>query len=668
MIDKFGQERRFALQTSPKRANRPSCPGCGNAFSQFEKGDVERSIPERFLEQVRKHSQRLAVKTHSDEFTYGAVNKAANRLAQVILASRGTVEEPVITLIEPGTMAVASMLAILNVGKIWVSLDPSHPPARNAYIVSDCQATLVLTDNKNSALATELVGGACPIINIDETEMHFSGTGINLEIRPSALACIIYTSGSSGQPKGVVHSHRSLLHLTMRHTNALQICAHDRLALLASFSHIAGVVDILRALLNGAALLPFDFRGRGIFDLRDWLIQKGITIYHPTPSLFRRFAEILNGEQQFPKLRVIHLGGDTILKRDVELYRTYFASNCILYCGFGSTEAGIIVHDFIDKETYFTDEIVSGGYAVPEMEVFLIGQEGEAQEARTPTGEIAVRSRYVALEYWRRPELTCERFTVDPLGSDDRTYRTGDMGCLGPDGRLRYVGREDFQVKIRGNRVDLREIEIATLKLEGIKEAVVIAAEDDDSGSRLIMYYSWDKGSGPSRTVVRQSLSEILPDYMIPSQFVRLDRLPLTPSGKVDRRALPQPDEGRPDLESQYVAPRTPVEEVLAAIWAEVLRVERVGAHDNFFEMGGNSLRATQVTSRMRDRLHIEVPLRSLFEAPTVTQLAAQILHDPAGRAKLERAAQLVLELERLSEAELELMIQVTSSSKEDRL
>ena len=662
------QERRFALQTSPRRANRPSCPGCGNAFSQFEKSDVERSIPERFLEQVRKRSQRLAVKTHSDEFTYGAVNNVANRLAHVILASGGTVKEPVITLIEPGAMAVASMLAILNVGKIWVSLDPSHPPARNAYIVSDSQAALVLTDTKNSALATELVGGACPIINIDETEMHFPRTGVHLEILPSALACIIYTSGTSGQPKGVVHSHRSLLHLTMRHTNALQICAHDRLALLASFSHIAGVVDILRALLNGAALLPFDFRGRGIFDLRDWLIKQEITIYHPTPSLFRRFAESLNGEQRFPKLRVIHLGGDTILKRDVELYRTYFASDCILYCGFGSTEAGIIVHDFIDKETYFTDEIVSGGYAVPEMEVFLIGQEGEVQEARTPTGEIAVRSRYVALEYWRRPELTCERFTVGPLGPDDRTYRTGDMGCQDPDGRLRYVGREDFQVKIRGNRVDLREIEIATLKIEGIKEAVVIAAEDDDYGSRLIMYYSLSKRSGPSRTVLRQSLSEILPDYMIPSQFVRLDRLPLTLSGKVDRPALPQPDEGRPELGNQYVAPRTPVEEVLARIWIEVLRVERVGVHDNFFEMGGNSLLATQVTSHMRNRLHIEVPLRSLFEAPTVTQLAAQILHDPAGRANLERAAQLVLELERLSHAEVELMLQATSSSKEERL
>lgn len=231
------QERRFAFQTSPKRANRPSCPGCSHAFSQFEKSDVEQSIPARFSEQVRQHSQRLAVKTHRDELTYDAVNEAANRIAQ-ILSLRGTVEAPIITLIEPGAVAVASMLAIWKVGRIWVSLDPSHPPARNAYIASDSQATLVLTDNKNSALAAELVGGGCPIVNIDEIETRFSGGGVHLETSPDALACIIYTSGSSGQPKGVVHSHRSLLHLTMRHTNALQICAHDRLALLASFSHI----------------------------------------------------------------------------------------------------------------------------------------------------------------------------------------------------------------------------------------------------------------------------------------------------------------------------------------------------------------------------------------------------------------------------------------------
>ena len=658
------QERRFALQTSPKRANRPSCPGCGHAFSQFEKSDVEQSIPARFSEQARQRSQRLAVKTHRDELTYDAVNEAADRIAQIILLLRGTVEAPIITLIEPGAVAVASMLAIWKVGRIWVSLDPSHPPARNAYIASDSQATLVLTDNKNSALAAELVGGRCPTVNIDEIETHFFGGGVHLETRPDALACIIYTSGSSGRPKGVVHSHRSLLHLTMRHTNALQICAHDRLALLASFSHIAGVVDILRALLNGAALFPFDFKARGIFELRDWLIQQEITIYHPTPSLFRRFAEVLNGEQPFPDLRVIHLGGDTILKRDVELYRTNFASNCILFCGFGSTEAGIIIHDFIDKETCFTDEIVSGGYAVPDMDVFLIGQGDEAQ-AKTPTGEIAVRSRYVALEYWRRPELTREKFTVDPIASEERTYWTGDKGCLGPDGRFRYIGREDFQVKIRGYRVDVSEIEIGALKLDGIKEAVVVTAEDDDFGSRLIMYYSSDKRPGPSSTALRQSLSEMLPDYMIPSQFVRLERLPLTPSGKLDRRALPQPNEGRPEVESEYVAPRTPVEEVVAGIWANVLGVDQVGIGDNFFRLGGHSLLATQVISRLRDELGVEVPLRSLFEGPTVTKLAAQILGDPAERANIEEVAQLLTTLERLSDEEVAMKLSARSSLKE---
>jgi len=283
-------------------------------------------------------------------------------------------------------------------------------------------------------------------------------------------------------------------------------------------------------------------------------------------------------------------------------------------------------------------------------------------------GEIAIRSRYGAAGYWRRPDLTQAAFLPDPAGGDERIYRTGDLGRMRSDGCLFHLGRKDFQVKIRGYRVEVAEVETALLELDTVKEAVVVGHEDkrgDPSaplragpsaalrtGKRLVAYIIPAGPRAPTVSELRRLLANKLPDYMVPSAFVMVDRMPLTATGKVDRRALPPPDDTRPALDSPFVAPRTPVEERLAGIWAEVLGLDRVGVHDNFLELGGDSLLATRVISRVLPQFQVKLPLRDLLEASTVAEMGEVIVQNHADKVDKQTLQRILVELEGLSEEE----------------
>jgi hypothetical protein len=292
---------------------------------------------------------------------------------------------------------------------------------------------------------------------------------------------------------------------------------------------------------------------------------------------------------------------------------------------FGSTETGIFRHYFINKDRQITDNNVPVGYAVEDMEILLLNEDGHEVGCQQ-VGEIAVKSRYLSLGYWGRPNLTQATFHPNPDGGDDRIYRTGDLGCLQPDGCLVHLGRKDLQVKIRGHRVEVEEIERILLEMDMVKEAVVMARQDPSGSKHLVAFLVPNGQPAPTVATLRRLLVEALPDSMIPSAFVMLDAMPLTANGKVDRQALSVPDHARAALESAYVAPRTPVEKVLTEIWAEVLGLEQVGIYDNFFELGGHSLLATQVLSRLHGAFQVELSLRSLFEAPTVANLAEHVM------------------------------------------
>lgn len=598
-------------------------PRLTKPFLRFERDDIERSLPDRFELQVARYPHRLAVKTRTHALTYEALNAMANRVARVILDQRRHGAEPVALLMDQGAPLLAAILGLLKAGKFYVPLDPTYPQTRLAHMLWDSQAGLIVTDGRNVALSTTLAAEKRRVLNVDEIDARVSADNPGLTVPPDTLAYVFYTSGSSGQPKGVVDDHRNVLHNIMRYTNTLHICADDRLTLLQSASFSGSVSSLFSALLNGAAVFPFDLREEGPASLADWMIQERLTIYHSVPAIFR---QVVAGQGQFPNVRLIRLEGDQAARTDVALYREHFGSECLLVNGLGATECGLVRQYFIDQETQIPGSGVPIGYPVEDMEVALLDDAGD-EVGIGQTGDIAVRSRFLARGYWQKPDFTRAAFRQASEGAPARTYRTGDLGRMLPDGCLEHLGRRDFQVKVRGHRVEVEAIETALLAFEGIKEAVVMAREDRPGEPRLVAYCVPSARAAPSVTALRRVLAAQLPEHAIPSAYVMLDALPLSANGKLDRRALPPPGDARPQLDTPFVAAQAPTEHRLAAIWRVVLGLAEVGIHDDFFQLGGDSLLAMRVVARLRDTFRIEMPLRALFDAPTVSQLT-RVIHE----------------------------------------
>ena len=585
--------------------------------SALSHADFGESIAECFERRLGSFADRIAVDSETGQLTYAELNRIANGIAQALL-HRCESSEPVALLLEHGLPAILGVLGTLKAGRIYVPLDPSFPLARNQYILQDSQATLLVTNNRNLALTKSFA--SCPeILNLDEIP---AVTDLNpgVQISPDALAYILSTSGSTGKPKGVVQSHRNVLSVVSRHTTSLAIAPEDRLSLFPSYSVTAWVANTFGALLNGACLCPFDLKERGVNPIAQWLAEREITIYRSVPTVFRHFVATLTGSEQFPKLRLIRLGGEPLTRRDVELYRAHFSDHCVLINGYGSSEISNVWEYRIDKSTPISADLIPIGWAIDDTGFELVDDEGKPVTGRT-VGEIVIRSRYLSPGYWRRPELTAAVFQDE--GNGERSYHTGDVGYCLPDGCLVHVGRKDFQVKIRGYRVETSEIEAVLLAIEQVREAAVVARDDGNGDKQLAAYVVARTESGLTGSELRRLLKQRLPEHMVPAAFVFLDALPLTPNGKLDRTALPAPTAiGSP---ASFVEPRTATEKALVAIFAEVLNLHRVGVHDDFFALGGHSLTAGQVIARVRQSLHVELAIPTLFGNPTVRALAAEL-------------------------------------------
>ena len=307
----------------------------------------------------------------------------------------------------------------------------------------------------------------------------------------------------------------------------------------------------------------------------------------------------------------------------------------------------------IDKATPVPEGLVPVGYACEDLEVLLLDETG-AEVGGHDIGEVVVKSRYLSPGYWRQPALTNAVFLPDPAGSSARLYRTGDLGRRQPDGCLLYLGRKDLQVKVRGHRIEVAEVELALLEHPAVKEVVVVARQDQPDTTRLVAYLVVRTQPAPSSSALRHFLTEKLPDYMVPSAFVTLETLPLTPNNKVDRQALPAPDQARPELANPFTAPRTPIEAGLVHLWAEVLSLDAVGIHDSFLELGGDSLLATQIIARVINTWRVALPVRTLLEAPTVADMAFVIAQRQLEEATPEDIEHMLTELEALSAAQVQ--------------
>ncbi|MCL6588803.1 MAG: amino acid adenylation domain-containing protein [Firmicutes bacterium] len=613
-------------------------------FREFSQEAVYRSIIERFEEQVRLYPSKIAAQTWTGAITYEALNKKANQLARVILKEPAD-GQPVALLCGQNTGLFAGITGVLKAGRAYLPLDPSYPKERLAYMLSDSKAAVIAADSFNLALAAELIqktGKKVRIIDLDKIDPKMADDNLNLAIKPEAIAYIKYTSGSTGRPKGIPQTHRNVLAFIRRYTNELHINSSDKVALFTSYSHSAGAIDIFSMLLNGGAIYPYDLKSDGVKNITKWLAAEGITIFHSVPMVFRHCTEGL-AEGDLSRIRLVVLGGEPVSQKDVERFHQCFGRDCVLVNMFGATEVIIGTFNLIDQTDGLTGAQVPIGYPVEEVKIYLV-DELNREAPVYGVGEIIYESEYLALDYLNLPEKSAEVYVPNPLTGKGRVFRSGDLGRLLPDGRIEFLGRKDFQVKIRGYRVELGEIEAALDNLPGIKKSVV--TELKRAGENYLAAYYTVSGAAPDKGEIRRLLGRQLPDYMIPAYFVRLEEFPLTPNGKIDRKALPEPDvDNIYNAEVKYEAPRNEIESKLVAIWQEILKVERIGINDNFFELGGHSLKLSYLANRIYKEFGIELKISELYAAATICLTAGLIERKKSEVNKIEAALKRIKEL-----------------------
>jgi acyl-coenzyme A synthetase/AMP-(fatty) acid ligase len=428
----------------------------------------------------------------------------------------------------------------------------------------------------------------------------------------------------------------------------------SRVAQLASLSFDASVLEIFTALLSGAALYLVKRETLLLgSDLSEFLRENAITTMAIPPSLL---DTIPSGD--YPALRSIVIGGEACSAETAARW----SRARLFFNAYAPTETTIYATTMLCAEG--ERQRPSLGRPIQNMQVYLLDQNGQPSPLGVP-GELYLGGAGVARGYLNRPELTAERFVPHAFSTEPgaRLYRTGDLARFLADGNIEFLGRTDHQVKVRGFRIELGEIEKALGEHPLVREVAVMARDDRPGEKRIVAYVLPHEGQLPSITVLRRHLKGKLPDYMLPSSFVIVEAMPLTETGKIDRPALPAPEDARPELAQKYVAPRSALEQVLAGIFAETLKIERVGIYDNFFELGGHSLLATQVTSRIRQLLSVNFPLRKLFDDPTVGGMAEALSHDSGDRLRIEHVAELLLQVAKMSEEEAAGMLREPASS-----
>ncbi|MEV4630891.1 amino acid adenylation domain-containing protein [Micromonospora sp. NPDC049523] len=565
--------------------------------------------------------------------SYGELDRRAERLARRLRRAGVGPEVPVGLVLPAGTDAVVGILGILKAGGAYLPLDPGHPPARLLGLLADAQAPVLLAD---PADAHRFAAHPGTVLSVGDTDPGDDTDDRPLPVtRPDQLAYVIYTSGSTGTPKGVMVTHRTAVNLTRSFVDLHHIGPGDRLLMLPPLSFDASVGDLFPALVAGAALVvhrrPAELTGP---DLLRLCVEQGITLVDTAAALWARWVADLAGAapRTDTGLRALMIGGEAAPTGAVRGWAEATGGTVRIYNHYGPTEATVCAttYDTVDAAELPGLGQLPIGRPLAGVRVHLL----DARLRPVPigfTGEVYVGGTAPARGYLGAPGLTALRFVADPYGPPGaRLYRTGDLARHRPDGTLEFLGRTDRQVKIRGHRIDLGEVEVACAAQPGVARAAV-TVRDDGTGPRLVAYLVPTAEPAPTTAVVRAGLRERLPDYLVPAHVVLLPELPLNSHGKLDLAALPAPADQ--PLDHDHVPPRTPTERALADIWAGLLDRERVGARDNFFDLGGHSLLAGPLAARITADLGVDLPLRALFETADLAGLAERIDRARAGHA-----------------------------------
>ena len=602
---------------------------------------IERCVHALFEERAAEAPDAVAAEAGESRLTYRELDRRANGLAERLAALGVGPDVAVGIRLERSLEAAVALLGVLKAGGCYVPLDPGYPEARLRYFLEDSAARVLVTD----AAGAETFGvGSWKVVRVDGPDgMAAADRPPASGVGPENLAYVIYTSGSTGRPKGVEIRHRSLVNHAEAIRRAFALVPADRVLQFASLSFDVAAEEIFPSWAAGATVVFRPAEAIGVAELETLLAGKRPTVINLPAGFWHQWVSdlALGPRPLVDSLRLVVAGSERVLPDRLAEWKRH-AANVRWLNGYGPTETTITatLYEPPAGET-------SAGAAVPigrpVANVLLYVADGHGGlSPQGAAGELWIGGEGVARGYRGDPGRTEECFGANPFGPG-RIYRTGDRARYRRDGSLEFLGRQDAQVKVRGFRIELAEIESTLERHPDIREAAV-AAREEGGETRLVGYLVFAGGAAPSAADLRAYAKEQLPPYMIPSAFVPMDELPRTGSGKVDREKLPDPGPSRGDEE--YVAPRTPIEQAIAEIWSSLLRVERIGVNDNFFELGGHSLLATQVVSRLRDRFALEVPLKVLFESPTVADFALAIAQAQAGQTSAEELARLLEELE----------------------
>jgi amino acid adenylation domain-containing protein len=581
-------------------------------------------IPQLIAERARETPDALALAAVGQKMTYAELNRRANQLAHYLRQTGVQPAMPVGLYIDRSLDMVVGLLGILKAGGAYVPIDPQYPARRVSFILEDAGVSILVTrQSLLSALEGRDQSGlyARAVCLDSDREMldQQSATEPPVTCTADQLVYIVYTSGSTGQPKGVLVTHRNLLNLIFWHRRAYAVTPDDRATQVASPAFDATGWELWPYLTLGASVhFPDEETRVTPAALRDWLVEQRITIAFLPTALAERMLTL-----DWPAataLRRLLTGADTLRRYPTPDLPFTLINN------YGPTEATVVTTFGPVAPAAAPDRLPTIGKSIDNVQVYLLDEQMQQVPIGAP-GELFIGGAGVAKGYHNRPELTSEKFVSDPFNSDPaaRLYRTGDRARFLPDGQLAFLGRTDSQLKIRGYRIEQEEIVAALNAHPAVQASVVTACEDSAGEKQLVAYLVLLPGETPTTTDLQNALKTRLPDYMIPATFVRLDALPITPNGKTDYAALPSPDADNTLQNDAFVAPDTPVEERVAAIVAELLHLERVSIDDNFFLLGGHSLLGTQLIARISDAFGLALSLRVLFNAPTVRQLAAEI-------------------------------------------
>jgi amino acid adenylation domain-containing protein len=592
----------------------------------------DKCIHQLFEEQVERTPQAVALEFEDKQITYRELNRKANQLAHHLISLGIGPEKLVGICVERSIEMVVGLLGVLKAGGAYVPLDPSYPKERLCFMLEDAQVAVLLTHEKlaedrgwmngdrhllpsilDPRLEVVCLDRDWPIIEQQSTENP------NSRVDSANLAYLIYTSGSTGQPKGVQIEHRSVVNCLSSIGTQISLAPHDSWLAVTTISFDIAALELYLPLISGAKLILAN-RDESIdaVQLLARIRASGATVIQATPSMWKL---LFDSGWRRPGKSTILCGGealsrplaDRLLDGADSVWNLYGPTETTIWSAMYRVEPG-------DRPVYI-------GRPIANTQIYILDNYLQPVPIGVH-GDLYIGGDGVARGYLNRPELTAERFILNPFSDDPtaRLYRTGDRARYRPGGNIEFLGRSDHQVKIRGHRIELGEVEAMLNQHPAVKECVIVARDRDSSGEKeLIAYLLSAQDATVALTDLRCFLQEKLPDSMIPSMFVFLDGLPLTPNGKVDRNALPSPDGERPQLNQGFVETRTEIEELVAQVWREVLKLDKIGIHDNFFELGGHSLLATRVVARLRANFNIDLPLRKLFELPTVARLAAHI-------------------------------------------